>query len=171
MRSGSAWAEGFSVTKRIPSRIDSMDIIRQQADEIARPRERVERLEVDLELARNDRPGPKPPSWLKTNSPERKGPKRPRKKRPKGFARKRSIADRQVMHAVVRCPSRECVLQGGTVDGDVERNGEPIVSRWTAEHTSWGDHLSVTPVDLVLPPTSSLPIDDQHRMLRLLYRR
>ena len=42
--------------------------------------------------------------------PERKGPKRP-----KGFARKRSIADRQVMHAVERCPSCECVLQGGTV--------------------------------------------------------
>ena len=42
-------------------------------------------MEVDLKLPRNDRPGPKPPSWLKPNSPERKGPKRPRKKRPSGI--------------------------------------------------------------------------------------
>ena len=103
------------MTKRTTSRIDSMNIIRQQADEIVRLRVRVEQLEVDLELTRNDRPGPKPPTWLKPNSPEPKGPKHPRKKRPKGFARKRGIADRQVMHAVERCPSCECVLQGGTV--------------------------------------------------------
>ena len=92
-----------------------MRIIEQLTAENARLRERVEQLEVDLELARNDRSGPKPPPWIKPNSPERKGDKRPRKKRAEGYARKRSTASSQILQAVERCPECECALQGGTV--------------------------------------------------------
>ena len=92
-----------------------MNIIEQLMAENAQLRERVEQLEVDLELARNDRSGPKPPPWVKPNSPERKEHKRPRKKRAEGYARKRSTPSKQMVHAVERCPECECVLQGGTV--------------------------------------------------------
>ncbi len=103
------------MSKRQPSRSELMNIIEQLMAENAQLRERVEQLEVDLELARNDPSGPKPPPWIKPNSPERKGEKRPRKKRAEGYARKRSTASSQIVHAVERCPECECVLQGGTV--------------------------------------------------------
>ena len=73
--------------KEHPSLPELMNIIERQSAEITRLQERVEGLEVELEQARNDVRGPRPPSGFKPNSPE-------------GFARKRSIASRQVLHAL-----------------------------------------------------------------------
>jgi len=88
------------VKKEHPFLPELMNIIERQSAEITRLQERVEGLEVELEQARNDVRGPRPPSGFKPNSPERKGQARRRKKRPEGFARKRSIASRQVLHAL-----------------------------------------------------------------------
>ena len=110
-----------------PSRAELLSIIerlvaeRQQLlTENARLQADVEGLgqrveELELELARGDPPAGRPPAWVKPNKPERKGEKRPRKKRSQGFARKRSMTSERVVHAVAKCPGCGCQLLGGSV--------------------------------------------------------
>jgi hypothetical protein len=42
------------------------------------------------------------------------GPRRPRKRRARGFGRRRSTPTRQVVHARAHCPDCGCALVGGT---------------------------------------------------------
>ena len=77
--------------------------IERQAGEIA---------ELKAELGRRGPSGPTPASWIKANSPPR--PKKARQKRQANFARARSVATRQVIHAVDACPDCGGRLNGGS---------------------------------------------------------
>ncbi len=57
----------------------------------------------------------KPPSWAKANRPDR--PKKERKKRAHGFARRREDPTHRVEHATASCPDCGIPLPGGRVRG------------------------------------------------------
>lgn len=57
----------------------------------------------------------KPPSWVKANRPAR--PKKGRKKRVHGFARRREEPTHRVEHAMASCPHCQVPLLGGRVRG------------------------------------------------------
>lgn len=88
--------------------------------ENARLRADVDRLTVRVEELEAEPTGrgpgaPRPPSWVRKNTPERGGSKGPRKKRSTNFARRRSVPTREVRHAEKACPGCGCVLKGGSV--------------------------------------------------------
>jgi hypothetical protein len=73
--------------------------------------------ELEAEPARRDPDGAartRPPAWVKANKPPRSTEKGARKKRPHGYARKRSVPSVTAPHAVDACPDCGCSLQGGT---------------------------------------------------------
>src|SRR3989304_486089 len=83
---------------------------------------RIEALEARIsELEGQQKPPPdglgeqKPPSWVKANRPAR--PKKERKKRVHGFARRREEPTHRVEHAMANCPHCQAPLVGGRVRG------------------------------------------------------
>jgi transposase len=60
--------------------------------------------------------GTGPPRGMPGLKPQQRpeGPRRPRKRRARGFGRRRSMPTEQVVHAVAQCPACGCGLVGGT---------------------------------------------------------
>jgi hypothetical protein len=89
----------------------------QLTAEVRRLTEQVEKIEAELAQrgSGGSAPGEGPPAWVKSNKPARTGPKKPRKKRARGFARKRGSATATVRHALASCPDCGCSLAGGSV--------------------------------------------------------
>jgi transposase len=85
-------------------------IVQQQAI-IAKLEARIHELEANLGGGSSaGMPGHKPAA------PKREGPKRPRKRRAHGFARRRAPAvTRRELHALAACPDCGCALVGGSV--------------------------------------------------------
>ena len=59
--------------------------------------------------------GRKPPSWVKANKSAH--PKKERKKRARGFARRREEPTHRAEHAMASCPECRTPLRGGRVRG------------------------------------------------------
>ncbi len=74
----------------------------------------------------------KPPSRVKANRPAR--PKKERKKRAHGFARRREEPTRRVEHAAASCPDCRTPLQGGRVRGRRQIISIPRVRARVTEH-------------------------------------
>ena len=74
----------------------------------------------------------KPPSWAKANRPDR--PKKERKKRAHGFARRREEPTHRMEHARASCPDCGTVLPGGRVRGRRQIISIPRVRARVTEH-------------------------------------
>lgn len=110
---------GRAMQKGQPSRAELCGIIDRLAAkiqlleaELRESRRREAELEAEVERLRGR---PSPPSWVKKNTPARTGPKRPRKKRARNFARRRATPTKGEVHAVAECPTCGCALRGGTI--------------------------------------------------------
>ena len=74
----------------------------------------------------------KPPSWVKGNRPAH--PKKERRKRTHGFARRRDEPTHRVEHATASCPDCGISLQGGRVRGRRQVISIPRVRARVTEH-------------------------------------
>ncbi len=74
----------------------------------------------------------KPPSWVKANRPT--GPKKERKKRAHGFARRREEPTHRAEHALAHCPHCQVPLVGGRVCGRRQVITIPRVRVRVTEH-------------------------------------
>ncbi len=74
----------------------------------------------------------KPPSWVKANRPA--GPKKERKKRAHGFARRREEPTHRMEHAMAHCPHCQVPLVGGRVSGRRQVITLPRVRVRVTEH-------------------------------------
>jgi transposase len=104
---------------------------------------RVQELEariVELEAqirqleARLSKGGQKGMPGTKPESKDPAQPKKPRKRRPHGFARRRAVPDEQVFHAVERCPKCDVVLKGEAVKYRRQVIELPVVPVRVVEH-------------------------------------
>jgi len=106
---------GLSVDLAVASREDLIDLIGQLLQHI-------EVLEARIGELKGQQPPPpdglgekKPPSWVKANRPA--GPKKERKKRAQGYARRREEPTHRVEHAMAHCPDCQAPLLRGRVRG------------------------------------------------------
>jgi len=90
------------------SRDDLLAYIGQLEAAVAALQARVRELESRL--------GNGPPRGMPGLKPQQRGegPRRPRKRRARGFGRRRSVPTEQVVHALAQCPACGCALVGGT---------------------------------------------------------
>ena len=100
---------------------------------------RIEALEARIAELEGQRKPPtevvkerKPPSWAKANRPSR--PKKERKKRSHGFARRREEPTHRVEHATASCPDCQVPLTGGRVCGSRQVITLPRVRARVTEH-------------------------------------
>jgi len=119
MDSGRPLRYGRAVNERQPTRADLYRIVERLVAENQALKAEVDRLtrreaELEAELERV-RARPSPPAWVKKNAPARTGPKQPRKKRARNFARRRDAPTRREVHAETHCPACGETLRGGTV--------------------------------------------------------
>ena len=122
---------GLDLTKA--SRETLLAVIAELQDTNAGLRQRVESLEARLSAAgpRGGMPGHKPAARRK-KMPEQE--KKPRRKRPHGFARPRMKATRRVVHAPESCPECHTTLSGGWVQRTREVIELPAAPVEVTEH-------------------------------------
>lgn len=117
------------------TREELIGLIVEQSKVIVEQRARIAVLEEQIAVREGDPPkgvGHSPPTWVKAK--RRKGEKRPRQKRARGYGRKRSKATRQVRHAVDKCTRCGCRLRGGSVKRTREVLHIPLVPLEVIEH-------------------------------------
>ena len=100
---------------------------------------RIEALEARIAELEGQRKPPtegvkerKPPSWTKANRPAR--PRKERKRRDHGFARRREEPTHRVEHATASCPGCQVPLTGGRVCGTRQVITLPRVRARVTEH-------------------------------------
>ena len=122
---------GLDLTKA--SRETLLAVIAELQDTNAGLRQRVESLEARLSAAgpRGGMPGHKPAARRK-KMPEQE--KKPRRKRPHGFARPQMKATRRVVHAPESCPECHTTLSGGWVQRTREVIELPAAPVEVTEH-------------------------------------
>ena len=122
---------GLDLTKA--SRETLLAVIAELRDANAGLRQRVESLEARLSAAgpRGGMPGHKPAARGR-KLPEQE--KKPRRKRPRSFARPRMKATRQVVHAPESCPECHTTLSGGWVQRTREVIELPVCPAEVTEH-------------------------------------
>ena len=120
---------GLDLTKA--SRETLLAVIAELQDTNAGLRRRVESLEARLSAAgpRGRMPGHKPAG--KGHQPQRK---EPRKRRPHGFARRRTEPARRMEHAAESCPECHTTLSGGWVQRTREVIDIPVAPVEVTEH-------------------------------------
>ena len=103
----------LSVDLATASREELLHLIGQLLEHIAV----LEARNVELAGQQQTPPDPlgekKPPSWVKPNRPT--GPKKARKKRVHGFARRREEPTHRVEHALAECPDCQVPLTAGRI--------------------------------------------------------
>jgi transposase len=97
------------------SREELLHLIGQLLERIAVLEARIAELEGQQKPPTDALSEQKPPSWVKPNRPAR--PKKERKKRAHGFARRREEPTHRVEHALAHCPHCQVPLLGGRVSG------------------------------------------------------
>jgi len=97
------------------SREELIHLIGQLLSRIAALEARIAELEGQQKPPPDGLGEQKPPSWVKANRPAR--PKKERKKRVHGFARRREEPTHRVEHAMANCPHCQAPLVGGRVRG------------------------------------------------------
>src|SRR5215472_4427923 len=104
----------------------------------AEQQERIRFLEAEIERLRGGKPpsdAPRdPPAFVKPNRAAKEGPKRPRKRRPRGFAREREKPTRIVEHAPACCSECGRKLSGGWVHASRQVIEIPQVAVEVIEH-------------------------------------
>ena len=106
---------GLSVDLATASRGKLIHLIGELLSRIEALEARIAELEGQQKLP-PDGPGErKPPSWVKANRPA--SPKKERKKRVRGFARRREEPTHRMEHAMATCPHCQVPLLGGRVCG------------------------------------------------------
>ncbi len=105
----------LSVDLATASREELIHLIGQLVRHIEALETRIVELEGQQKPPKDALGEQKPPSWVKANRPAR--PKKERKKRTHGFARRREEPTHRVEHALARCPHCQVTLVGGRVCG------------------------------------------------------
>lgn len=114
------------------SREELLHLIGQLLERIGVLEARIAELEGQQKPPRDALGAKKPPSWVKPNRPT--GPKKERKKRAHGFARRRQEPTHRVEHAVSHCPHCQVPLLGGRVRGRRQVITLPRVRVRVTEH-------------------------------------
>src|SRR3990172_11400001 len=97
------------------SREELIHLIGQLLSRIAALEARIAELEGQQKPPPDALGEQKPPSWVKANRPAR--PRKERKKRAHGFARRREEPSHRTEHALAHCPQCQVPLVGGRVCG------------------------------------------------------
>jgi transposase len=106
---------GLSVDLATASRAELVHLIGQLLSRIDVLEARIAELEGQQKLPPDGLREQKPPGWVKANRPAR--PKKERKRRVRGFARRREEPTHRVEHALATCPHCQVPLLGGRVRG------------------------------------------------------
>lgn len=106
---------GLSVDLATASRAELIELIGQLLSRIEALEARIAELEGRPKPPLDALEEQKPPSWVKSNRPAR--PRKERKKRVHGFARRREEPTHRVEHAMASCPHCQVPLLGGRVRG------------------------------------------------------
>jgi len=114
------------------SREELIDLIYQLLERLQVQEARIADLEAQLKPAPDALGEQKPPSWVKPNRPA--APKKERKKRAHGFARRCDKPTHRVEHAFAQCPDCQVPLSGGRVSGCRQVITLPRMAARVTEH-------------------------------------
>ena len=114
------------------SREELIQLVSQLLDHVEALEARISELEGRQKPPTEGGKERKPPSWAKANRPDR--PKKERRNRAHGFARRREEPTHRVEHATASCPDCGTLLLGGRVRGSRQIISIPGVRARVTEH-------------------------------------
>ena len=114
------------------SREELIQLVSQLLDHVEALEARISELEGRQKPPTEGGKQRKPPSWAKANRPDR--PKKERRDRAHGFARRREEPTHRVEHATASCPDCGTLLLGGRVRGGRQIISIPRVRARVTEH-------------------------------------
>ena len=114
------------------SREELIQLVSQLLDHVETLEARISELEGRQKPPTEGGKERKPPSWAKANRPDR--PKKERRNRAHGFARRREEPTHRVEHATASCPDCGTLLLGGRVRGSRQIISIPRVRAPVTEH-------------------------------------
>ena len=114
------------------SREELIQLVSQLLDHVETLEARISELEGRQKPPTEGGKQRKPPSWAKANRPDR--PKKERRNRAHGFARRREEPTHRVEHAAASCPDCGTLLLGGRVRGSRQIISIPRVRARVTEH-------------------------------------
>ena len=114
------------------SREELIQLVSQLLDHVETLEARISELEGRQKPPTEGGKERKPPSWAKANRPDR--PKKERRNRAHGFARRREEPTHRVEHATASCPDCGTLLLGGRVRGSRQIISIPRVRARVTEH-------------------------------------
>ena len=114
------------------SREELIQLVSQLLDHVEALEARISELEGRQKPPTEGGKERKPPSWAKANRPDR--PKKERRNRAHGFARRREEPTHRVEHATASCPDCGTLLLGGRVRGSRRIISIPRVRARVTEH-------------------------------------
>jgi transposase len=156
---------GQAVNEKHPRRAELYRIIERLIADNEQLRAEVVRLQArvaELESALSDQPAPER-AWVKANKPARTGAKKVRQKRTQQFARRRSVPEVVIEHAVARCATCDCALRGGTVKRHREVIEVPLAPAVVTDHVLLERVCPLCGVAYVPTLTAADGVVGQHR--------